>query len=80
MTIELLVYDAIERLVVQGEEVACRIRFDCTPAATFRGIPPAGRGVPFNGPVALDAVLALGGLHAPHPAPGAAPQGRGSGP
>ncbi|GAA3353421.1 hypothetical protein GCM10017744_006690 [Streptomyces antimycoticus] len=80
MTIELSVYYAIERLVVRGEEVACRIRFDCTPAASLRGIPPARRDVPFNGPVALDAVLALGGLHAPHPAPGAAPRLRGSGP
>ncbi|WNF01160.1 ester cyclase [Streptomyces luomodiensis] len=38
---------AIERLVVQGEQVACRIRFDCTPAASFRGIPPTGRPISF---------------------------------
>jgi predicted ester cyclase len=37
----------IERLVVQGEQVACRIRFDCTPTASFRGIPPAGRPISF---------------------------------
>ena len=38
---------AIERLVAQGEQVACRIRFDCTPTATFRGIPPTGRPITF---------------------------------
>ena len=38
---------AIERLVVQDEQVACRIRFDCTPAAAFRGIPPTGRSISF---------------------------------
>ncbi|WP_413804990.1 ester cyclase [Streptomyces sp. OE57] len=38
---------AVERLVVQGEEVACRIRFDCTPTASFRGIPPTGRSISF---------------------------------
>lgn len=38
---------AIERLVVQDDEVACRIRFDCTPAADFRGIPPTGRAISF---------------------------------
>jgi predicted ester cyclase len=31
---------AIERLLVQGDQVACRIRFDCTPVA-FRGLPAA---------------------------------------
>jgi predicted ester cyclase len=40
-------YYAIERLVVQGEQVACRIRFDCTPAASFRGIPPTGQPISF---------------------------------
>jgi predicted ester cyclase len=40
-------YYAVERLVVQGEEVACRIRFDCTPARTFRGIPPTGQSISF---------------------------------
>ncbi|WP_210944344.1 ester cyclase [Streptomyces sp. MK37H] len=38
---------AIDRLLVQGEEVACRIRFDCTPAAGFRGLPPTGRPISF---------------------------------
>src|SRR5918997_4993924 len=37
----------IELLVVQGEQVACRIRFDCTPTASFRGIPPTGRPISF---------------------------------
>lgn len=38
---------AIERLVTDDEQVACRIRFDCTPAAEFRGIPPTGRAISF---------------------------------
>lgn len=38
---------AVERLVVQGDQVACRIRFDCTPAASFRGIPPTGQRISF---------------------------------
>jgi predicted ester cyclase len=37
----------IERLVVHGEQVACRIRFDCTPAASFRGIPATGQPISF---------------------------------
>lgn len=40
-------YYAIERLVIQGDQVACRIRFDCTPAANFRGIPPTGSPISF---------------------------------
>jgi predicted ester cyclase len=39
-------YD-VEQLVVSGDDVACRIRFDCTPAIDFRGIPCAGRRVSF---------------------------------
>ena len=39
-------YD-IDLLVVQGNQVACRIRFDCTPAGAFRGIPAAGRTISF---------------------------------
>jgi len=38
---------AIEGLVVQGNQVACRIRFDCTPAADFRGLPTEGKTVSF---------------------------------
>ena len=38
---------AIERLVVQGDQVACRIRFDCTPVKVFRGIPPTGERISF---------------------------------
>ncbi|GLY39783.1 ester cyclase [Amycolatopsis sp. NBRC 101858] len=37
----------IEGLVVQGNQVACRIRFDCTPAVDFRGLPTAGKAVSF---------------------------------
>jgi predicted ester cyclase len=40
-------YYAIELLVADGERVACRIRFDCTPTASFRGIPPTGRRISF---------------------------------
>ncbi|MEA5360918.1 ester cyclase [Amycolatopsis sp., V23-08] len=40
-------YYAIEQLVVQDDRVACRIRFDCTPAAPFRGIEPSGRPISF---------------------------------
>ncbi|MFD2420910.1 ester cyclase [Amycolatopsis pigmentata] len=40
-------YYAIERLVIQDDQVACRIRFDCTPVADFRGIPPTGRRISF---------------------------------
>lgn len=40
-------YYAIERLVVQGEQVACRIRFNCTPRAHFRGIPASGQPISF---------------------------------
>jgi predicted ester cyclase len=38
---------AIERLVIQDEQVACRIRFACTPAASFRGLPPIGQPISF---------------------------------
>jgi predicted ester cyclase len=38
---------AIERLVVHDQQVACRIRFDCTPSDCFRGIPPTGRAITF---------------------------------
>jgi steroid delta-isomerase-like uncharacterized protein len=38
---------AIEGLVVQGNQVACRIRFDCTPAEDFRGLPTKGKTVSF---------------------------------
>jgi predicted ester cyclase len=41
------VHYEIERLVVHGDQVACRIRFDCTPAASFRGIPATGRSISF---------------------------------
>jgi len=40
-------YYEIERLVVEGEQVACRIRFNCTPATSFRGLPSAGRPISF---------------------------------
>lgn len=38
---------AMERLVVQGDQVACRIRFDCTPVGSFRGLPATGRPISF---------------------------------
>jgi steroid delta-isomerase-like uncharacterized protein len=37
----------VERLVVDDEQVASRLRFDCTPAADFRGLPTAGRAISF---------------------------------
>jgi predicted ester cyclase len=37
----------IEGLVVQDDQVACRIRFDCTPVTDFRGLPTAGKAVSF---------------------------------
>jgi predicted ester cyclase len=39
-------YD-LEQLVVQDGRVAARIRFDCVPAADFRGLPCAGRRISF---------------------------------
>ena len=39
-------YYEIERLVIDGEEVACRIRFDCTPTS-FRGLPSTNRPISF---------------------------------
>lgn len=37
----------VERLVVDGGEVACRLRFDCTPVAEFLGFAPDGRRLSF---------------------------------
>ncbi|MFF0516974.1 ester cyclase [Streptomyces sp. NPDC004250] len=37
----------IERPVVQGDQVACRIRFECTPESSFRGVAAAGRPISF---------------------------------
>ncbi|MCR6484900.1 ester cyclase [Amycolatopsis sp. OK19-0408] len=37
----------VELLVVQGERVACRLRFDCTPVGRFRGIPATGKAISF---------------------------------
>lgn len=37
---------AIEQLLVADDQVACRIRFDCTPVA-FRGLPAAERMISF---------------------------------
>jgi predicted ester cyclase len=40
---------AIETLVVGGDDVACRIRFDCTPQREFLGgIVPDGRRLSFT--------------------------------
>ncbi|MDL5156118.1 ester cyclase [Actinomycetospora termitidis] len=38
-------YDA-ELVLVDGDHVACRIRFDCTPTG-FRGLPPAKEKISF---------------------------------
>ncbi|MEQ3550485.1 ester cyclase [Pseudonocardia nematodicida] len=37
---------AIETLLVDGDRVACRIRFDCTPTG-FRGLPAAEKPISF---------------------------------
>jgi predicted ester cyclase len=34
-------------LVVSGEQVACRLTFDCTPVAEFQGVAPTGRRIAF---------------------------------
>jgi predicted ester cyclase len=40
---------AVETLVVSGDDVACRIRFDCTPVREFLGgIVPDGRRLSFT--------------------------------
>lgn len=36
----------IERLVIEGDQLACRIRFDCTPTG-FRGLPAAESRISF---------------------------------
>jgi len=35
-------------LVVQDDDVASRLLFDCTPVAEFRGCPPTGRPIRFT--------------------------------
>ena len=40
-------YD-IATLVVDDDQVACRIRFDCHPTGTFHGLEPGGRRVVFT--------------------------------
>jgi predicted ester cyclase len=35
-------------LVVEGEQVACRLDFQCTPVTTFRGVEPPGHAVAFS--------------------------------
>ncbi|MDD7968715.1 ester cyclase [Actinomycetospora lemnae] len=37
----------VDLLVVDGEHVACRLWFDCTPRGTFRGLAVDGRRVGF---------------------------------
>ncbi|GAA4905275.1 putative ester cyclase [Actinomycetospora succinea] len=37
----------VDRLVVQGDEVAARLWFDCTPRGEFRGVAVDGRRVAF---------------------------------
>lgn len=40
-------YLDVRLLVVNGNRVAARIVFDCTPQRTFRGLEPAGKKVSF---------------------------------
>jgi predicted ester cyclase len=37
----------VQHLVVDGDQVACRLWFDCTPQRTFLGIEPNGRRASF---------------------------------
>jgi predicted ester cyclase len=39
---------AVQHLVVAGDHVAARLRFDCPPVATFRGLEPTGERVRFT--------------------------------
>jgi predicted ester cyclase len=39
---------AVDLLVVQDDQVACRLRFDCTPQGEFHGLVPDGRRVSFT--------------------------------
>lgn len=38
----------VQRLVAAGDQVAARLRFDCTPALTFHGVEPTGLRVVFH--------------------------------
>ena len=40
-------YFDVDLLVVEGDRVACRIRFDCTPERPFLGFPATGRRIQF---------------------------------
>jgi len=42
-----LSYDLVH-VVVAGDHVAARLRFDCTPVATFQGLEPSGGRVRFT--------------------------------
>ena len=41
-----LLFD-VRRLVVDGDQVACRLHFACTPQAEFLGLRPTGKSVAF---------------------------------
>lgn len=38
----------VRHLVVAGDQVACRLRFECTPVAAFQGLEPTGEPVVFT--------------------------------
>jgi predicted ester cyclase len=38
----------VRHLVVAGDLVACRLRFDCTPVEAFQGLEPTGESVVFT--------------------------------
>jgi predicted ester cyclase len=38
---------AVDLLVVEGDRVACRLWFDCTPRGRFHGLEPDGRRITF---------------------------------
>jgi predicted ester cyclase len=35
-------------VVVEGEQVACRLDVDCTPVSSFRGFDPPGHSIAFS--------------------------------
>ncbi|SHN47239.1 ester cyclase [Cryptosporangium aurantiacum] len=41
-------YFEVMHLIVEGDVVACRLRFDCTPREPFRGLAPTGARVVFT--------------------------------
>ena len=64
-------------LVVEGNRVACRLDFDCTPVGPFLGFEPPGHSVRFSEHVFYrfeeDRIVEVELTHRPRGDPGAAP-------